>query len=733
MNRLSRIVLVAPFALAGALSVMALGACDESKGAPDEKVVDKATEGKADQWSAADNPAIFTPDLKLTLADLPLEGEAANIPWAASYWPVYEDSIAYRWDGPTSDSPAAKYGKAFNVVDAELKVSKNHGIEKYSTRKACKLDSECDANIGEGCAKRPGKDSGYCIPTWWGICHAWGPASILEPEPQHAVTKNGVTFKVNDIKALVELSYDKSTSKFVSLRCEKDEGQNKITYDAYGRPIASDSACKDTNPGTYHVLLTNYLGLRAQAFVEDRTFDDEVWNQPLRGYRITQQLEVSAQDANRLVGVTAPPSELDVKTFSGTDLAAGAWLHQPAYTVIPGTTVKVEMTGDAHDVDLYVKAGAQPTDAVYDCRPYTGTSTETCEVLVPAGVTQLFVSAMAYSGPAKFDVKVSIPKTATSIPTKYLFNDKAAKLFHVKLEVDYISEASSETDGNLAANIDHYTRTDRYEYILEVDKDGKVNGGEWIGAAKRAHPDFLWLPTGRSTTTVAGGAISYANVKALLDASVAPENPTGGNPNDNALVEAQVTVAANEWKHLGPYTDVGSGFSVVMTGTGDADLYVKMGAQPTTSAYDCRPYAGSSEETCTATAAGSYYVSVHGYKASNVKLTIRYTKVGAAPPTTPPVAIKHLDVTGSVALGAMVDYTLDVKGGKPVVVRTTAPADIDLYVRMTLPPTTSVYDQRGYTSSGNETVTLVPANDGVLHITVHGYKAATYTLKTADQ
>jgi len=721
---------LAPLALLGFVGATA---CDEGEVGPVE-VVDKEgpKSGKSDQWSAADNPSIFTPDLKLAVKDLPLEGAALNTPWASSYWPVYQNSIAYRWAGPTSDSPAAKYGKAFNVTDVEKKVSDNNGIDKYkSSRKACKLASECDATIGEDCAKHPGAESGVCIPTWWGICHAWGPASILEPEAMRDVTRNGVTFKVNDIKALMTIAYDRSTSKFVSLRCDKDQQTDKIKYDAYGRPVSADAACKDTNPGTYHVLLTNYLGLRGQAFVEDRTFDDEVWNQPLRSYKITQQKEVTAQEANKLIGVTAAAADLDIKTFGGAALAASAWLHQPAYPVLAGTVVKIVMTGD-HDVDLYAKVGAQPTDAAYDCRPYTEGSAESCDITIPAGQTQLFVSALAYSGPAKFNVTVTIPKTATGIPTKYLFNDNATKFYDVKLEVQYIGESDSATDGNLASTIEQYTRTDHYEYILEVDKDGKVNGGEWVGPSKTAHPDFLWLPTGRQTDTVAGGAISYANVKSLLDESVAP--PGGGTtPAANAVkVVETVAVAANEWKFFGPYADVGADFSAVLSGTGDADLYVKKGAKPTEAAYDCRPYKGTSEETCTGAGAGSFFVAIHGYKASQVTLTIRYTKTGGTP-VTPVTPVAHLNISGNVAVGAILSYSLNVKAGKAVVVRTTAAKDIDLYVRMTLPPTTAVYDQRGYTNSGNETVTVVPSQDGVLHIAVHGYQASAFTLKTADQ
>ena len=52
-------------------------------------------------------------------------------------------------------------------------------------------------------------------------------------------------------------------------------------------------------------------------------------------------------------------------------------------------------------------------------------------------------------------------------------------------------------------------------------------------------------------------------------------------------------------------------------GTGDADLYTRFNARPTTSSYLCRPYLGGNNETCTHTTttsnAGDWYVMVRGY------------------------------------------------------------------------------------------------------------------------
>ncbi len=58
--------------------------------------------------------------------------------------------------------------------------------------------------------------------------------------------------------------------------------------------------------------------------------------------------------------------------------------------------------------------------------------------------------------------------------------------------------------------------------------------------------------------------------------------------------------------------------TVVMSGgTGDADLYVRVGAATTTAAYTCRPYKEGNDETCTFSApqAGTWHLGVRGYTA----------------------------------------------------------------------------------------------------------------------
>jgi len=89
------------------------------------------------------------------------------------------------------------------------------------------------------------------------------------------------------------------------------------------------------------------------------------------------------------------------------------------------------------------------------------------------------------------------------------------------------------------------------------------------------------------------------------------------------------SVASGATVNYGAYSVVaGTTFKVTMTGSGDPDLYVKFGSAPTTSSYDCRPYASGASETCTLTVPSgqsSAYVMVRGYTSATYNLTIDYT------------------------------------------------------------------------------------------------------------
>ena len=178
---------------------------------------------------------------------------------------------------------------------------------------------------------------------------------------------------------------------------------------------------------------------------------------------------------------------------------------------------------------------------------------------------------------------------------------------------------------------------------------------------------------------------------------------------------------------------------VVMTGSGDADLYVSKGAEPNDGDYDCRPYLNGSDERCTETGPGAFYVSVQGYSTQGSDFSLSITFVGddvAPSPATEGAtdsASSQLNESGTLALGDMSYYTLEVTAGQTVTVKTQAEADIDVYVKMHQAPTTAAYDKRGYTASGNEKVVYTPSVAGTLHVMVHGYAASDFSLTTSAE
>ncbi|MBL8951205.1 MAG: hypothetical protein JNK82_10540 [Myxococcaceae bacterium] len=556
--------------------------CGVTEATAIEEEVETGAAQQKEEWASGDSPQLFGAGLELELDALPVSGEAAQVPWAGSYWPVSGDTINHRWAGASSESPAKKYERAFGLSGVEDAVSRDHGIDGATAQRTCTRDADCNE---DACGKRAGRPSGRCIPRWWGICHAWAPAAILWPEPRGPVTKNGVRFEVQDLKALASLVHDRTRTRFAAQRCDSSLGD--FATDHYGRPL--DGACRDTNAGTFHVLLANYLGRMRQSFVEDRTIDAEVWNQPLRSYRVVSK-----------------------------------------------------------------------------------------RVLTPAEVA------------------------------RYPFNAKAKRLVALVTDVRYITESEASV-GWVGPTSTAYTATDRYEYVLELDAAGKIIGGEWSGASVTAHPDFLWLPLGARDAAVAEGKIEYEKVKALVLESAAAGAAQGGKQS--------FTLAAGAWRTFGPFAP--GAVAVELTGTGDGDLYVRSGGPASASVFDCRPYTSASRERCSVTGSGPLYVAVHAAAASSLTLEV--------------VRAARLSVASTVAERQLRTFTLAVRGGRAVVVRTTSARDVDLFVRLGATPTTQVFDGRGDTPSGNEAVRLVPASAGTLVIGVYGYEAASFTLTAAEE
>ena len=408
-------------------ALMALTGCVPSSPVDPEDKGDQILGGKEDRWNSTNNPERFDGEFNYHVDDLPLEGSAEHEAWPSTYWPTYEDSVNTRWMSGEL-SPAQKYDQAFNAwtPTTEFMALRPFGRSQpvpgtdwdtayyeqqgpLATHVSRNMGNARDRDAAVTAMGRPTED--WPVETWWGLCHAWVPAALLEDRPLRSVTHNGVTFHVADLEALLIAAYNRTSSDMIGGRCNTGSGNTTVERDEFGRPVDVD--CRDTNPGSMHVIVTNYLGINSRGFAEDRTYDYEVWNQPVAGYEITQQREIDAAAANQLLGA-------------------------------PGDT--------------------------------------------------------------------------------YTFNADAAKLFEVRMSLHYITESSASTTPGDAAS---HTRTDRLHYVLEVDQDGKIIGGEWASDSRSAHPDFLWNP--RRATRSAVPYLDLDNIRMLVAMSREPEAPPVGS------------------------------------------------------------------------------------------------------------------------------------------------------------------------------------------------------------
>jgi len=593
------------FALTGAsiLAVGALVACGSSSDdvqdqpSQDDQLEPEDREddgtGKADAWNAANNPAYVDANFAYFVDQLPVEGHGP-IPIPGDYWAVAHDSLNVKWDG-SNPSPAEKYATAFGKPDVPLKVSESNGVKSQSHRKACKQNSDCsDLKDGSICGKYQNEESGYCIPTWFGICHGWSPYALSERPARNPVTRKAadgtdVTFYPGDIEGLMSLMYTRVQTKFLSQRCNKDEPN--ITTDSHGRIVEGE--CRDMNPGSFFIVATNKMGLRHEGFVIDQTYDDEVWNQPAYGYKITNAVngkipEITKAEAAALLGLDMASTPLmPSATVKKDEQKTGE------YEVTAAGKAQVQLSGTG-DADLYVKVGSAPTTSSYDCRPYAGSSNETCDVDLQAG-QKVYWMVVGYAAESTVQVNLLTPKP----DPEYIYNTAAERFYHVEMDFSFVVEARPARTSHVD-QYQSYLQTRHYSFVLEANKDGKVLGGEWLGESRTVHPDFAWWPVGKPTGAQAGGLITYEEVKSLNEESAGADEIADV---ESVLIDNYAFSTTGSWqsKYASIVTDPRHKKLVVtMTGTGDADLYVRANKNPTLSSYTCKSVtAGTSAETCT--------------------------------------------------------------------------------------------------------------------------------------
>ena len=273
------LVLAPLFCWAGIVALPACAPASDPMGASSA-----APAPKADGFDDQNQPVIPGLAVELAFLKLPTSGAPTHKPWTGWWWPFdhhndkEKQGIAYAWL-PDEPSPAHKYDAAFPA--------------KYRA-----ADWEI-ANHGQG-------------DNWYGHCDGWSLASATTPEPMVSVASNGVCFRPNDVKALLTESFEcDMTGQQVTLLGQECD-LTQLDADRSGRVI--DVACRDVNPGLFHLTLTNLLGLHGRGLFFDRQTSVEIWNYPISSYTSTVDEPRAPYDAELALAAKGTVKIVEVST-----------------------------------------------------------------------------------------------------------------------------------------------------------------------------------------------------------------------------------------------------------------------------------------------------------------------------------------------------------------------------------------------------------------------------------
>ena len=228
----------------------------------------------SDTWDSYNDPAKFDSNYEYRFHALPLTATLPvnQTPWSESYWPRNKGSINLRWNSPTKEgfdyrSPS----KSEVMVMSKTELAQLSPAEKFDLARGL-YDYPLSSFVAKNNAKQSAKD-------FEGICDGWTATAIQfhEPKPVEVKNPDGVVipFGSSDVKGIMAYyaSYYQDLGPVLVGR-----------YCMRGGLSIGTPRCTDINPGAYHVILANEIGLKHKPFASDVDIGHETWNQPVYGF-----------------------------------------------------------------------------------------------------------------------------------------------------------------------------------------------------------------------------------------------------------------------------------------------------------------------------------------------------------------------------------------------------------------------------------------------------------------
>lgn len=204
-----------------------------------------------------------------------------------------------------------------------------------------------------------------------------------------------------------------------------------------------------------------------------------------------------------------------------------------------------------------------------------------------------------------------------------------------------------------------------------------------------------------------------------------PSAPTEPLPQDLSVgTPVTLSGARGSFRTYRVTVPAGAGKLRLLLGgfSGDADLLVRFGTEPTPTEFDCISESALALEECIfdAPAAGTWYVDVFGYSAfSNAQLTADLLpQVGERPLTSGVAATGLTGVSGDFEM-----FRIAVPvGTDSLTVALDATGDADLYVGHQVYPLLNAYECASFTDTGTERCVIRTPAAGTWMIRVDAYR-----------
>lgn len=266
-----------------------------------------------------------------TFDQMPLTGtvDPAQMPWSDNYWESDWGGISLRWSSLTRgqlDPDLHEYEGIDRDALFQYAPPSLSRLKQMSREEIAKLSPAEKYDILMGRydyptvrAERRRVDPS--IPNWQGLCHGWVAAAVNTPEPAptDAINADGILipFGSSDLKGLMTyyygvIAYDFArgggsippnsshlevlnypsfstpalASHLTDFTLFSDDNRRPIYQNVVGQ-IGEHKNLNDPNPGAFHVVMANQLGLMHKGFLGNvnlTTNPNEIWNQPISAF-----------------------------------------------------------------------------------------------------------------------------------------------------------------------------------------------------------------------------------------------------------------------------------------------------------------------------------------------------------------------------------------------------------------------------------------------------------------